>query len=434
MVGVSSLGLGVVAVALLVSNQDRIRMRHEESACNRGDIKTCLQLAENYASGTNVKANPQQAEKLVAQATQLLSIQCRSGSATSCFQLGEVELKKKGGDNQTRALAAFEGGCKKGLSKSCSRAAALTLGPARRAALLSKACELGDNRVCVDVSTKLLASGKIKQAIDLLESACEHEHGWACFEVSSIFLGQRGAAVDLKRSVALAAKGIKPLRRACESALSGANTEDPMHPCEMLAELLDQGRGAPRAIDQAYNLWTAACEAGSETSCATLRPKIEGSVDAYLAACDKGDIAACLTAGDLEKFGVGTERSAIRASRVYDKAVQLAREGCKTKDAAACKTLARMYARGLGIGMDPKAATKAFKRAESILAERCNSQTPSRHQACQDLATMLKEGIALPVNVEPPAAEERCCETWTSDSKHERCHPQPSSSHRRNHQ
>lgn len=328
--GFVSVGVGLLAVALLIANRDRIRTRTKEKSCGGGNVDACLQLAEMYASGSGVTQNVQSAKHFQSKAAEILDRSCRDHDTAACFRLGELLLVSADGTSPARD--AFERACNSGSSRACLRAAALMdSGRApnadersERNALRAKACHAGDDATCMELASSHIDSDRAKDAAPLLEVACNRRHGVACYELSELYLGKEGLPKDKERAEAFAARAIEPLQRACDQAKSneGKPSVEAGRACGMLGDLYDAGRGTARDFERVAPLWRTACDAAIETYCERFRVG-DGPIDAVLSACEAGNADACFELGDRAKLGLGMTRDVAMATGAYEKAARI---------------------------------------------------------------------------------------------------------------
>jgi TPR repeat protein len=220
------------------------------------------------------------------------------------------------------------------------------------------------------------------------------------------------------------------------------------HPCGMLGNLLDAGRGVPRDLERVRDLWQLACEAGDERACrrigdprgaktqqaaSTEKGELEGDRKAcardiptscerrawgmlrspgevvddprppsfYFArastlfgkACERDDAEACLAAGDMRKVGLGLARDVEGAKLAYDKAGRLTEASCANGDGEACERLAWMCANGQAVSSSPERAVAALRRAEAIWSQGC--ERPGGRAACERLDGLRRKGTVV---------------------------------------
>ena len=460
-VGVVSVGTGLICVVLLVAYRDRIKTRSAESACNGGDVDKCLEVAETYASGEGVQKDKQLAMRFQQRAVKLLSAQCFGVDAPACYRLG-VLLRdwRITPDSCAVAQDAFERGCEGGIAKSCIRAGA-SCGKGERdgtreGVFLAKACMAGDDRMCLLVAASLKNTGHEGEAIPLLEAACQRDVGEACYAVSDLVRGRPGVDVNLERSFAYAARAVGPLEKACERNKRYWYDKDRggAHPCAMLANLLNAGRGVKRDLNRVRDLWSIACEGKDESACEPLGdergfknlgiqkvelgtraqgrhacergeawscyreaftmlregndvsgdPRAVGFFFARASTlfgkeCERNDAEACRVVGDLRKVGLGLPRDVEGALSAYEKAGRLVGDACEKGDAESCAKLAKMYADGVAVATDPKRAVRAFDRAKSLLSAACDPSDEAAKSACDRLDRLLQDGTVVPARV-----------------------------------
>lgn len=122
MVGVVSVAMGISAMALLISQQDRIRTLRQERACQQGDPRACLHLESTYRAGKRVAKDDELADAFHGKAVQIHRADCEARDAAACFQLGVLLTETAPSLRDERAAArAFERACEGGVQRACRR-------------------------------------------------------------------------------------------------------------------------------------------------------------------------------------------------------------------------------------------------------------------------------------------------------------------------
>lgn len=121
-VGAISIVVALIAMALLISQRDRIRTLGPERACRQGDAQACLRLERMYRIGERVNQNDETADMFHQLAVAIFRRECEGADRDACYRLG-VALT----DTVPRlrdvdaARAAFERACEAGLERACDR-------------------------------------------------------------------------------------------------------------------------------------------------------------------------------------------------------------------------------------------------------------------------------------------------------------------------
>lgn len=283
-------------------------MNLEERACTLNDGVACAIQAERYWTATGVYPSEQRARELYNRAVDLLDAQCKAGSGEACSQLGVVFTNGWGIQaDLERAEAAYRSG----------------------ADLDSKACKEEDGSACLR-----LASAKKKgrgvpvdaaASVTLFETACLYGVANACRE-----LGADASSI--------------PLARIYEAECSKGRCAQS---CAYAAEAHD----ALAAPDRAVELHLKACSMGHGSSCERVK-NTKGAVDAYRAACEHGDGAACAALGGLLTEARGVEEALSR--------------GCELAEPSACLTLGELLKSGSGV------LSKNEERSRQVFEKACN--------------------------------------------------------------
>jgi TPR repeat protein len=123
----------------------------DESACEAGQTKACLRLAAAYDSGLGVSADDERSQALYDRACQLHNYE-------GCVSLG-VQLEARSTtqpDGPARAMELYRSACDHDVRSGClflgyayaEGRAGLNKDATRAAALIQKACRLGDSEAC----------------------------------------------------------------------------------------------------------------------------------------------------------------------------------------------------------------------------------------------------------------------------------------------
>jgi TPR repeat protein len=373
LVGVVSLGVGIVAMAWLVSQQDRFHTRSQESACRQGDPDVCLRLAQMYYGADGVRQDIALAGQFEQRGHEILEERCRGTDSDACFRLGTV-LR----GSPTRALEAFERACRAGLGQACTKAADLCrhAPDPRLWDLLEKACAAGEIASCFEVASEHRQEERPKDALRVLEVACEKGSGQACYEASDS-LRSGSETPDLARAEALAHKAVRALERECAAPGDEELRRGHNHPCGLLANLLGSGRGAARDDDRVFGLWQTACEQGSSESCRAIgdprgyrglllqRVDLGATRGSQRRDCEKGNASACAgAAAEIYLSGNEVSGDPTVAKHYEERATKLFLEACEKGDPGACEHAGDRLRVGLGAPRDVAAARKAYDKAK----------------------------------------------------------------------
>ncbi len=376
LVGVVSLGVGIAAVAWLVSHRDRFHTRSQESACRQGDPDVCLRLAEMYYAADGVGRDLALAGQFENQAHEILDQRCRGADRHACFRLGSA-LRV----SPARALQAFERACDAGLGQACTKAADLCRHPPdpRLWMLLEKACAAGEIESCFEAVSEHRQKKRPVDALRLLEVACEKGSGRACYEAAESFRTGSEIPADRARSEALAHKAVGALERDCAAPADEELRRGHNHPCGLLANLLGSGRGAARDDERVFGLWQKACEHGSSDSCRAIgdprgyrglllqRVDMGGTRGSQRRDCERGNAWACAgAAAEIYLSGNEVSGDPTIANHYEERATTLFLEACEKGDADACERAGDRLRVGLGAKRDVAAARSAYEKAKRI--------------------------------------------------------------------
>jgi TPR repeat protein len=194
----------------------------------------CLDLALMLQNGAGV---PQD----TAAAAALFEKACEGGDASACQLLGDARYAGAGLERDLEgAQTAFQRGCGMALFSSCTKLADLLRvrhDPAADA-LYKKACAAHEKDACTVLELKKACAGR---------DAC-----LAVADLCSDYL----AGYDVLAEAQLA-------RAPCEKACAGGVGEA----CDTLADMYQDGYGAPRDLAQAAAFRKRACDLGDRDAC-----------------------------------------------------------------------------------------------------------------------------------------------------------------------
>ena len=376
LVGVASLGVGLAAMAWLVSQRDRFHTRSHESACRQGDPDVCLRMAQMYYGADGVRQDIALAAQFEQRGHEILEERCRGADSDACFRLGTV-LR----GSPARALEAFERACGAGVGQACTKAADLCRHPPdpRLWALLEKACAAGEIATCFEVASEHRQNKRPVDALRLIEVACEKGSGRACYEASESLRTGSETPADPPRAETLAHKAVRALERECAAPGDEELRKGHNHPCGLLANLLGSGRGAARDDERVFGLWQKACEQGSSEACRALgdprgyrglllqRVDMGGTRGSQRRDCEKGSAWACAGAAT-EIYVSGNEVTGdpTVAKHYEERATKLFLEACEKGEPGACEQAGDRLRVGLGAPRDVAAARKAYDKAKRV--------------------------------------------------------------------
>lgn len=203
-------------------------------ACTQRSHAGCLDLALMLQNGDGVAKDPAAAAALFEKA-------CAGGDATSCQLLGDARYAGIGIAKDLKAAqAGFEKACGLELFSACTK-----LGDLLR---LQR-----DPKAEVLYKTACAADEKDACTILALEKPCDALDG--CLDVADLCADYL-AGYDVLAEPALARA---PCEKACDGGLGEA--------CDNLADMYQDGWGAPKDVTQAAVLRRKACNLGDRDAC-----------------------------------------------------------------------------------------------------------------------------------------------------------------------
>jgi uncharacterized protein len=205
-------------------------------ACTQRSHAGCLDLALMLQNGSGVPKDPAGAAPLFEKA-------CEGGDTSACQLLGDANYAGIGIPRDLKAAqAAFERACSLALFSSCTKLADLFRvqhDTARAGEQYKKACATGEKDACT--------------ALDLDKPCAGHD---GCLDVADL-CSDYLAGYEVLAEPSLA-------RGPCEKACQGGVGEA----CDNLADMYQEGYGAPRDTAQAATLRRRACDLGDRDACA----------------------------------------------------------------------------------------------------------------------------------------------------------------------
>jgi len=342
-------------------------------SCNTFYGKGCFELAQLYAKGLGVKADP-------IQATQLYSKACDLDSNKGCLYFGIAYENALGGMPRDYLLAQeqYEEACDMQNGGACAKLGIFHLenralpssSPQKAQEYLEKACALHSGLGCIRLrylNTQTVGTPQeYQKAITLYKEKCSAFYKEACLYLGIIYSQDKVVKKDLKEAVFY-------LEKACRFNNFKA--------CQILSDLYNQhnNRGATKIYAQRateiltilnqslpppveYNLSQAQEyeERGVKYAKGIEVPKDETKAYAlYKEACTLGNAKGCYRAAQAHIEAKGVKQDNIQANRYFKKA-------CYRGYSYGCSALGFLYQYGEGIDVDIQRAYRYYNRACSL--------------------------------------------------------------------
>lgn len=262
-------------------------------------------------------------------------------------------------------------------------------------------CAAGDGRACTSLGQRYLGGSRIipepARAAALLDRACQLGDALGCLSFARLLATGEGTARDEDRA--------RAMRDAARDELEGACDDGDPWACHDLASALRRGTTVPSEPDRARALAGAAterasrrCDEGDGRACYLLGRLHEGALDtqrdddaalaAYERGCDSGDVNACARAvRDRDACELGSPLSCSRVARPFlygvGEAVDLAEgmrwetRACEVGYPPSCVYLAHAALRGTGVEADMAEAVAFAERAIALYGAECDLGDPS---------------------------------------------------------
>lgn len=211
-------GLVLTIAVTGCSQESKLRAR-----CASGDVTTCAQLADAYASGRGVERNMGRAAEYSERA-------CTGGIADVCNTLGEIYEKSD-----------VEGG------------------PTRAAQYFQKACDGHSSAGCLNLGIFYSDKGDWTKAMALFEQSCSG--GWApgCHQLGQTYEQGEGVTKNMTKAVTFYTQACD-LEHVVSCVTLGTHywtgelvTKDPTN--------------ALKFFGKAHAIYDESCKAGNETDC-----------------------------------------------------------------------------------------------------------------------------------------------------------------------
>src|SRR5439155_7870663 len=168
-----------------------------QEGCTAGDLDKCANLAESYAKGSGVAADPTKAAIVLRES-------CNRGGARGCLLLGDAYLNGVGvAKDTTQALSFFGRGCEEGEEEACVRA-----------------CDaLNDAVRCLRVAVLSSKGAKDpKRAAVYFHKACDNGHPLGCKELGTMYRDGLGVKQDADLATTFLKRADDLLRTACSGS------------------------------------------------------------------------------------------------------------------------------------------------------------------------------------------------------------------------
>ena len=302
----------VLAALFLLAASGKQRedpLRKLVKACDKEDARACAELARRYRAGDGAPRDP-------AKAVEAAEDGCDAGEPALCVEAGRAVLRGEGvkADPQ-RARELFSDACTERTHAGCldlalmlQNGTGVAQDPATAVALFEKACAGGDASACQLLGDARYAGAGIppdlKSAEAAFQRACGLELFSSCTKLGDLFRVERDGAratEQYKRACAADEKDActvlalsKPCsgretcldlsdlcsdylagyevlaepqlaREPCEKACAGGVGEA----CDNLADMFQEGFGAPHDAEQSAAMRKRACALGDRDACSS---------------------------------------------------------------------------------------------------------------------------------------------------------------------
>lgn len=280
----------------------------------------------------------------------------RDGASVRVVATREGETLEKTLTPVDRTLT-YTKACEGGSAVACFRLATFETDPSQARELYAAACKRGAPEACAQYGYLLMSDGS-REAIEILEGACDQQSGAACTHLAYLYASGKIVAKDDLRSLQFYTRG-------CSAGDARG--------CYNQGLMRDQGRGL----------------AMSETSAAP----------AYEQACNDGVSAACTNLGFLYERGRGVMKDVVRAAGFYRRGCE--GSPCDAADIRGCVNLGDAYRDGLGVEKNPTLAAEIFRKACAAEPDPQNvDREEARVHACVLLGALEISGLGVAENVE----------------------------------
>ncbi|HUS68038.1 MAG TPA: tetratricopeptide repeat protein [Kofleriaceae bacterium] len=292
-----------------------------DAQCNRGDAGSCEILAaiidKSLEGGDPVAIAPPPAMEephaasapaAEAAAEDAAAVEPGGGEGIGMGKIGTIG--HGAGSGSGTGYGAGAGAASPGMQPGQGNAPAPQV-----IAALEKSCKLGSASGCANLGRQLLATGKVKRAMELLDGSCREGEALACNSAAdSYWHGVKGVRKDIPRA-------LKLFERAC-------NGGDAIG-CTNAAVLYSGAAGVKKDDARALALSVRACAGGVAV--------------------------ACGNAGVRHELGMGVKEDVAQAASFFERA-------CR-KDASTCMRMAILAQTGHGVAKDEKRAKELFGKS-----------------------------------------------------------------------
>lgn len=294
---------------------------------------------------------------------------CETFPASACAHVARLTA------DEEQKLLYLGKACDGGITYECLRAGSdlIDLKPEEALRLLSKSCETGDGRGCVNLGVMyeqgLGVEVNEERAVSLFEKGCATNAERGCTNLGVMTQKGRGTAQNYARAISLFEEGCV--------------RNDPMG-CRRLGITFEQGIGVPQDHSRALDSYRRGCDLGGAEACTDLglmHQNANGTPQNYATAkglfqvgCDRGDMGGCTFLGIVYLNALGVDQDGERARDLFEKA-------CAGQDASGCFLLGWSYEKADGDDQDIQRATQLYRQA-------CQMKSKS---ACRRLETLSAE-------------------------------------------
>lgn len=234
--------------------------------CNRGDARSCYQLALSFRQGRGIQASESQAAKY-------FGLACEQGEPSGCSGLAELTQLGLGGTTASaeRARELYQKACEQGDALGCTNLGVLyakgeggTRDDGRAQVLFRIGCDAGSKDACFNAGVVAHRNGDTAAQTKFNRLACDGGKIAACVNLGVQYGEGRGVPRDYGKAFELA-------KRACDSSAAAPNDKHAGAGCHNLAELVRDGTGTKKDRARAIELFRRGCQAEIPDSCQQLK-------------------------------------------------------------------------------------------------------------------------------------------------------------------
>ena len=367
--------------------------------CDGGDPDACKSLAGATELGNGVPFDKAKAKALYARAAKLWGTGCEAKIGDDCYSLAVLYRDGLGVPrDRARQLALKESACAFDAMQCRFVGFELRSGDPRRPEeellRFERACTGGDSIACGEVAVMSKDPEAVKRAeerarelgrkdLDQDVARCATEEPTWCAAAAVAYREGNGVAKDDARADDFLARAVALYERACAP---------PDVECWDYAQMYVVGRATPEDSERATAIHERGCNLGNGFDCAGAARLLELS---YSHGVERRNLDRALpAAADAEERQREQGQDDALLVELAER-LAFARDGaCRQyQDGDMCRAVGDMFRAGEGVPRDEKRAQESYARAARMLDVECEQELSG--EACVDLSVQYRDGLGV---------------------------------------